>query len=60
MTSIKKIALLTREDDEIHATLNIDDNGHLILNPNWNHYIVYKGNKHLSICPNWAENGHIT
>ena len=43
----KRIAILTAEDDEIHITLEFDEENNLVMHPRWNINIVVLGDKHL-------------
>lgn len=48
----KRMVLLTKEDDEIHIALEIDENNHLVMHPRWNINIIIIGDKHLKFTTN--------
>ncbi|MDP7981548.1 hypothetical protein [Bacillus multifaciens] len=48
----KRLAVLTKQDDDIHIVLEFDENNHLILHPRWNINITILGDKHLKLNTN--------
>lgn len=48
----KRMAVLTKEDDEIHIVLEFDENNNLVLHPRWNINITMLGDKHLKFTTN--------
>ena len=48
----KRMAILTKEDDEIHMALKFDENHHLVMHPRWNINITVLGDKHLKFTTN--------
>ncbi|MGE7187315.1 hypothetical protein ACQKKK_26165 [Peribacillus sp. NPDC006672] len=48
----KRIAILTKEDDEIHIVFEFDENNHLVMHPRWNINVTIIGEKHLKLTTN--------
>lgn len=49
------MAILTNEDDEIHSTLEFDENNNLVMHPRWNINIIFIGDKHIRLTSNSIE-----
>lgn len=48
----RRVAILTKIDDEIHMTLELDENDKLVMHPRWNINIIFVGDKHLKLTTN--------
>lgn len=51
----KRMAVLSKDDDEIHLSLELDENNRLVIHPRFNINIVFVGDKHLKFTVNWSE-----
>jgi len=48
----KRMAILTEGDDDIHLTMELNEDNHMMMRPRWNVNILYKGEKHVYITKN--------
>ena len=48
----RRVAILTKLDDEIHMTLELDKKDQLVMHPRWSINITVVGDKHLKLTTN--------
>lgn len=47
-----RLAILTKDDDEIHLTLEFNEENSIVLHPRWNVNITLTGEKSIKITTN--------
>ncbi|MEK4026161.1 hypothetical protein [Sporosarcina sp. FSL W7-1283] len=48
----RRVAILTKEDDEIHMTMELDEQDRLVFHPRWNCNVILLGEKHIRLTLN--------
>ncbi|MET3657507.1 hypothetical protein [Sporosarcina psychrophila] len=48
----KRLAVLTKDDDEIHLTLEFDEENNVVIHPRWNVNFILNGEKSIKITTN--------
>lgn len=48
----KRLAVLTKDDDEIHLTIEFDEENNAVIHPRWNVNVVLNGEKSIKITTN--------
>lgn len=48
----KRLAVLTKDDDEIHLTLEFDVDNNVVIHPRWNVNLVLNGEKSIKVTVN--------
>ncbi|MEK4712878.1 hypothetical protein [Sporosarcina sp. FSL K6-5500] len=47
-----RLAVLTKDDDEIHLTLEFDEENNVVIHPRWNVNFILNGEKSIKITTN--------